>query len=328
MRHLRANSIRWPTAPAFTYLKFGQMAKKRTDRSGKRATYIVRRKLALLRPHPRQAEIFTPPSEKALQELADDMAKHGLVNPVEITPDNVIIAGHSRVAAARRLGWSEIDCWLRDDLSPAEVDRRHVRDNLNRRQMSRLEFARACQRMRELDDDELRNGSSGDLRDVIGRRLGISGRSLDRLARVLGTPIEVQQAFDNRDLNLRQALAVAALPDDRQQRVAQAIARGTSPSEAVRVIGDVSCKHPMPKTILRHLVRELVRADELLRPGLHNFSTMAARHLPGLKIGKKLIDDLIQQISRNDLLGEAVAKVARARRPSQLSKKSRRGRTS
>src|SRR5215831_3164401 len=138
-----------------------------------------------LRPHPKQAELFPDPPEHEAKELAADLKQNGLLQPVEALADGTLVCGHKRTAAARLLAWTHIDVWVRGDLEekgPAAVEARLVEDNLFRRQLGPLEIARCYQRLRQLE----RGGRSafpdygrGDLRDRIGRALGVSGRTLD-----------------------------------------------------------------------------------------------------------------------------------------------------
>src|SRR5690606_33727963 len=45
-----------------------------------------------------------------VDELADSIREVGLLNPITVTPDSVLIAGLHRLEACRRLGWTEIPC--------------------------------------------------------------------------------------------------------------------------------------------------------------------------------------------------------------------------
>ena len=57
---------------------------------------------------------------KVLSSLIDSMDRIGLLHPVTVTRDWTFIDGHRRVAAARHLGWLDIECNL-VELDPAEV---------------------------------------------------------------------------------------------------------------------------------------------------------------------------------------------------------------
>lgn len=58
--------------------------------------------------------------EKNLRELADSMDRIGLLHPVTVSKDWEIIDGHRRRAAARLLGWRDVECNVVDE-DPAEV---------------------------------------------------------------------------------------------------------------------------------------------------------------------------------------------------------------
>jgi ParB-like chromosome segregation protein Spo0J len=66
-----------------------------------------RRTLALdqLIPHVRNARTH---SEDQVAQIAGSIAEFGFVNPVLVGHDGVMVAGHGRVLAARKLGLSEV----------------------------------------------------------------------------------------------------------------------------------------------------------------------------------------------------------------------------
>jgi ParB family chromosome partitioning protein len=202
---------------------------------------VARRKIDDLKAHPKQAQLFTEPPEHEVRELAKDLKANGQLTPVEVLPDGTLVCGHKRVLAARHLGWDEVDAWVRQDLAgdPQAAERRLIEDNLNRRQMGPLEVARCYQHLRRLGRPPhrgpLATWEKGDLRDDIGRRLGISGRNLDRYLRVLeGTPPEVQDAVAAGKLPLTAAEKVAGLARPRQEQLAAEIRGGGGPAEVVR----------------------------------------------------------------------------------------------
>jgi ParB/RepB/Spo0J family partition protein len=203
---------------------------------------IVGWRVADLRPHPRQAELFPEAPEHEIAELADDMQRNGQLMPIECLPDGkTIIAGHRRTAAARLLGWETLQVWVRDDLAddPAAVERRLIEDNLNRRQLGRLAKARLYKRLRELErggwDGRLPGEQGQDLRDRLGERLGVSGRTLDRCRRIVErTPLEVQDAVDAGRLPLTLAGQVANLNQTLREKISNEIRQGGDPDEVVR----------------------------------------------------------------------------------------------
>ena len=43
-------------------------------------------------------------------DLAESISQHGLLSPIVIKPDGVILSGHRRFAAVKELGWDEVEC--------------------------------------------------------------------------------------------------------------------------------------------------------------------------------------------------------------------------
>jgi ParB/RepB/Spo0J family partition protein len=261
---------------------------------------IVKRRLSQLRPHPRQRVTFTEHSAAEIQELADDIDANGLNNPVEITPNNTIIAGHGRLAAVKLLGRKEIDCWLRDDLTDEEADRRHIMDNKNRRHLTPLGQARVYRAEKELDNDVLRNGEGGDLRDIIGRKLRASGRKLDRLVKILDTPIEIQHAYELGLLTQKQALAVAALPDDQQEQIATRIRNGDTPRDVVKQVVPNKPQVTNVGRELDELGKALQVAQQKISPNMRRVSVLHREYLPVLRSALLFIPRAIKQIETND----------------------------
>jgi DNA modification methylase len=59
-------------------------------------------------------------SAEQVAQIAASIAEFGFVNPVLIGPDNVIIAGHARLLAARKLGMTEVPVIVLDHLTETQ----------------------------------------------------------------------------------------------------------------------------------------------------------------------------------------------------------------
>ncbi len=80
-----------------------------------------------------------------LTPLIDSLRNHGLMNPVVITKNNELIAGHRRIASAKVLGWQFIDVMVLDKISELEKLELEIEENVVRKDFSddELEDARA-----------------------------------------------------------------------------------------------------------------------------------------------------------------------------------------
>src|SRR5580704_16678605 len=79
-----------------------------------------------LRPFPKNARVH---SKKQLRQIAKSIERFGFTNPVLISDDNEIIAGHGRVEAAKLLGFKEVPTLRLSHLGPAERRAYVIADN-------------------------------------------------------------------------------------------------------------------------------------------------------------------------------------------------------
>ncbi len=88
--------------------------------------HIERWSLERLIPYARNPRTHT---EEQVAQIAASIAEFGFVNPVLVGADGVIIAGHARVMAARRLGMAEAPVIVLDHLSEAQRRALVIADN-------------------------------------------------------------------------------------------------------------------------------------------------------------------------------------------------------
>ena len=67
--------------------------------------------------------------ERAIEAVAASIKNFGFINPAVLDKNNVIVCGHTRLQAAKRLGIQEIPCVYVDNLTPEQVQAFRVTDN-------------------------------------------------------------------------------------------------------------------------------------------------------------------------------------------------------
>jgi ParB-like chromosome segregation protein Spo0J len=87
---------------------------------------LVSMPVARLRPYPKNARTH---SKKQLRQIADSIQKFGFTNPVLISDDDEIIAGHGRVEAAKLLGMQSVPTLRLSHLDPAQRRAYFIADN-------------------------------------------------------------------------------------------------------------------------------------------------------------------------------------------------------
>ena len=68
-------------------------------------------------------------NDRAVGPVAKSIEEFGFKVPILLDKDNVIIAGHTRLKAARELGLETVPCIMCDDLTPAQVKAFRLADN-------------------------------------------------------------------------------------------------------------------------------------------------------------------------------------------------------
>ena len=68
-------------------------------------------------------------NDEAVAQVAESIRAVGFKNPIILDKDGVIIAGHTRLKAARSLGMKQVPCIIADDLTPEQVKLYRLADN-------------------------------------------------------------------------------------------------------------------------------------------------------------------------------------------------------
>lgn len=161
-----------------------------------------------------------------IPELAADIEKNGLLNPVTVMPldggELRLLAGLRRVKAAQTLGWVEIEVNV---VSPADAEaalRIEISENEQREQFTSAEKAYYGGLMREIEEakalvrksiggkgglsEDRTHGASlsqGRVRDIIGETLGMSGTQYERLEYIAQNAPEKLPEIDRKERSIR-----------------------------------------------------------------------------------------------------------------------------
>lgn len=68
-------------------------------------------------------------NESAVDTVAASIEKFGFRVPLVIDKDNVVVAGHTRLLAAQKLGMKKVPCTVADDLTEAQLRAYRLADN-------------------------------------------------------------------------------------------------------------------------------------------------------------------------------------------------------
>jgi len=132
--------------------------------------------------------------EDALNELADSIREHGLVQPVVVRPleDGFfqLIAGERRWRACQRVGLSRVPALVREAAENSALELALI-ENLQREDINPVEAALAYRRLR----DEF-----GMSQDEIARRVGKSPSSVSNVLRLLALPPRILDSISHGEI--------------------------------------------------------------------------------------------------------------------------------
>ncbi|MBO8180281.1 MAG: ParB N-terminal domain-containing protein [Archaeoglobus sp.] len=107
--------------------------------------------------------------EEQIKKIASSILEFGFKVPIIVDKDYVIIAGHGRYEAAKRIGLKEVPVIVADDLSPAQVKAFRIADNKVAESDWDLEaLAAELEQLKEIDYDlELTGFDDEEVRSLI-----------------------------------------------------------------------------------------------------------------------------------------------------------------
>jgi len=91
-------------------------------------------------------------NEDAVPYVAKSIQEFGFKNPIILSSDNVIIAGHTRLKAAESLGITEVPCIYADDLTEDQIKAFRLADN-KVAEMSAWDFGKLEEELADIDID-------------------------------------------------------------------------------------------------------------------------------------------------------------------------------
>lgn len=169
--------------------------------------------------------------EQALEELAASIRRYGVLQPILVSEDEpgryLLIIGERRWRAARTAGLATIPAIIRERLTDSEQLEVALVENLQRRDLTPLEEARAF--------DHLRT-SLGLSQAEIAERVAMDRSTVANSLRLLKLPAEVQELVERGDLSAGHGRTLLAFVGDgaRCEWARRAAATGLSVRELER----------------------------------------------------------------------------------------------
>lgn len=187
-----------------------------------------------LKSHPRNVEFFDDMEGQKWKDFLKSVETSGVIEPVIVTQDLVIVSGHQRVRACKALGIDKVLVDIRKYDSEDRVLKDLIETNIMQRGLGNTNPMKLARCIAELERIEgIRKGSAGqsDQHNVGGKtqtdlaeQLKMSSEQLRRYKRLLDLVPELQTAVEEGKVSATNASAILArLPEDEQRAIAEKI---------------------------------------------------------------------------------------------------------
>ncbi len=151
-----------------------------------------------------------------IDQLAADIKENGLIQPIVISPDNVLLCGERRLKACQALGWADIDATIQSATDARRALALEISENENRKSFTVSERLAYAAKLLPLAKEEARERQSGErasresrgkVRDIIARDVGFgSGVTYERARAVSESGAgDLMQAMDAGEMSVSAA---------------------------------------------------------------------------------------------------------------------------
>lgn len=122
---------------------------------------IIKKDIDELIPYENNARI----NDAAIDVVANSINDFGFKNPCIIDKNNVLIAGHTRVAACKKLGIKEIPCIVADDLTDEQIKAFRIADNSSA-QVAEWDMDKLMAELQDIDYDMAKYGLAEQMAEI------------------------------------------------------------------------------------------------------------------------------------------------------------------
>lgn len=186
-------------------------------------------------PHPRNTEFFDDMTGEKWNEFLESVKTSGVIEPIVITQDKVIVSGHQRVRACKELGIDEVLADTKHYDNDDAVLKDLIETNVRQRGSIGGSDIKLGNRIRELERIYgVRDGSAGKVgghnvpskvtEEDLAEKLGISTRTLKYAKKLIDLPLEIQDLVEQGTISPSTASRlIARLTPEEQEKLVIAL---------------------------------------------------------------------------------------------------------
>ena len=178
-----------------------------------------------------------------IDSLADSIRRLGLINPVVVTRDNVLVAGERRLTAIRQLGWTHVTVQYVDELDQPALYAIELEENIKRVDLDWRDQTEAFLKYHELRLSTETKWVQGDTAEALGvsegevsRRLMVAKEVRAGNARIVEAPkYSVALGIVKRNEERKDEQELTAISTAVRQKLITPIGNSSSPTSIVQL---------------------------------------------------------------------------------------------
>lgn len=186
-------------------------------------------KIEELKAHPRNNEFFDDMSGEKWNEFLESIKTSGVIEPIVVTQDKIIVSGHQRVRACKELGIEDIDANVKIYDSDDDIIKDLLETNIRQRGEIGGSTVKLGRRIKELERIYgIRQGNNQykkeDMNNVhtlsqedLAHQLGINLRTLQNAKTIANLPQEIQDLVEQGSITPSAAARVISKLSDSEQ---------------------------------------------------------------------------------------------------------------
>lgn len=274
-----------------------------------------------LKPHPRNNEFFDDITGDQWNVFLESIQTSGIVEPIIITQDNVIVSGHQRIRAARILHIDKVPYGQRNYPSEDAVLKDLIETNIRQRGIGNPNPVKFGRCLDELDRIAgVRKGSAGKRsldRQFVGPK--VTQHDINEIAGIPDKDGERYRKLAKAIPELEQAILNDVVP----KTIALAIMRQLSEEEQIQLISSIPAGEKLTKRKVDQYVKQLSSAQNLVADYKKDNSQLQQR-LDQINVDNKKLrsenEILKQQKQQNQQKSEPIVKEVQVENPETLKK--------
>lgn len=279
----------------------------------------------VLKPHPRNQEFFDDTTGESWDDFLKSIRTSGVIVPIVITEDNIMVSGHQRVRACKELGIKDIKYCVNHYETEDQILKDLIETNIRQRGIGNpnpVKFGRCIKELERIHGIKNGNNQHTDslpqsaepskTQETLASELGISVDSLNRYKKLAELIPEVEDFLDTGMISATTALAIVKqLCIDDQKTLMSQLDKQTKYTQS-EIQKQIDLLKQQPVEVIKEVTPEdydsnkkkLVKLSEELKTAKKKYEELKTKYettSEELKERQNDIDYLLKEVDTEEL---------------------------